>query len=93
MARETDVHRFPAGTGWTIGYLFGVVLGIVAWRITSEVVIGVIVLAATGPTFGVVLEQSLDTRPLTATQRRSVRVLAIAGVVVGVVVLLYLLLT
>jgi hypothetical protein len=76
-------RRYPAGTGWIAGFASGAVVGVVAWIISAEVVIGVVLLAATGTALGVAFEQSIDTRPLTERERR----IALIGVLVGLVVL------
>ena len=83
--------RYPAGTGWLVGYALGAGIGLVVWSLTGEVPLGIVAFAATAPPLGLALEAVLDTRPLSATQRRYVRLLAIAGVVVGALVLLIVL--
>jgi hypothetical protein len=86
-------HRYPAGTGWAVGYLLGSVFGVTAWVLSEDVVLGVVVLAATGPALGVAIEQSIDTRPLNRARQRYLWLLAGTGVVVGVVALGYVVLS
>ncbi|HKL30592.1 MAG TPA: hypothetical protein VJ898_15160 [Natrialbaceae archaeon] len=80
-------RRYPAGTGWIAGFASGAVVGVVAWIISAEVVIGVILLAATGTALGVTFEQSIATRPLTERERRIALILMTVGVLVGLAVL------
>jgi uncharacterized membrane protein (UPF0136 family) len=82
-------RRYPEGTGWIAGFATGAIVGVVAWLISQEVIIGVILLAATGTALGATFEQSLRTRSLTARERRIALVLLAAGVIVGLVVLTY----
>ena len=82
-------RRYPAGTGWVAGFATGAVVGVVAWLISTEVVIGVILLAATGTALGATFEQSIDTRPLTERERRIAVMLVTVGVLAGLVVLAY----
>ncbi|MFB6129637.1 MAG: hypothetical protein ABEJ28_02320 [Salinigranum sp.] len=87
-ARPVD-GRYPTGTGWVAGYALGVVVGVLSWLVSGEVTLGLILLVATGTPLSVAIEGSLDTRPLTARERRLAVALGFAGVVVGVAVLLY----
>ena len=80
--------RYPGGTGWLVGYVLGAGIGLVVWTITREVTLGIVALAATAPVLGFALEHAVDTRPLSETRRRYLRLLVIAGVVVGALVLL-----
>lgn len=52
------------------GYALGLLTGIAAWIVSGEVTLGPILLIATGTALGVTFERSVDTRPLTAHERR-----------------------
>lgn len=93
MADGIADPRYPAGTGWLVGYVLAAGIGVVVWLTSGEVTLGLVAIAGTAPALGLSLERVLDTRPLTATQRRYVRLLSIAGVVVGALLLLAVLLS
>jgi len=89
MATESAAGRYPAGTGWVAGFAFGLVVGLLAWLVSAQVTLGLLLLVATGPALGVAFEQALGTRPLPPRERRVARLLALAGGVVGALVLAY----
>jgi len=84
---SNERRRYPDGTGWIAGFAIGAIVGVVAWLVSQEVIIGVILLAATGTALGATIEQALPTRSLTARERRIVLIFLAAGVIVGLVVL------
>lgn len=92
MASESPAARFPSGTGLVAGYAVGSLMGLIAWAVSGEVTIGLILLVATGTALGVTFESSVDTRSLTAHERRWARILAGTGVIVGTLVLGYVVL-
>ncbi|WP_416840715.1 hypothetical protein [Haloferax sp. DFSO52] len=89
MATKATDRRVPAGTGWVIGMVFGLVLGAVGWWMTREITILLVIFVATGTALGYALEQTLNPTPLTPTQRRLMLALLVLGVVVGGAVFLY----
>ncbi|MFC6731057.1 MULTISPECIES: hypothetical protein [unclassified Haladaptatus] len=83
MDVESSPQAYPEGVGFAIGFLLGAVFGGVAWIMSHNVVIGVILFAATGTALGVVIEQTINTRPLTPRERQ----IALASVLLGLVLL------
>lgn len=71
--------RYPAGTGWWLGATTGAAIGILITALTGEVTLGLLALIATGTPFGLAIERRLETRPLTATERRLMFVLFAVG--------------
>jgi hypothetical protein len=67
-------------------------MGLIAWAVSGEVTIGLILLVATGTALGVTFESSVDTRLLTAHERRWVLILAGTGVIVGTLMFGYVVL-
>lgn len=92
MSPGSSARRFPVGTGWVVGYALAFAVGVLAWFVSGEVTIGLILLFATGTPLGVSLERSIDTRPLTERERRVALFLTGAGLVVGVLTLVYVVL-
>jgi hypothetical protein len=88
MATKTTRRRYPAGVGCGVGMAFGFLAGAVAWWVSGEILLFLVLFAATGSTFGVTLENALDTTPLTPRQRRFLFLVASLGLVVGSLVFL-----
>lgn len=87
----SESGRYPAGTGWLVGYLFALVVAATTWVLVREVAIAIVLFAATGPAMGYAIEEALDTRPASPRQRRLLQHAIVAGIVVGLVVLAYVL--
>jgi len=83
----SSVGRYPSGTGWIAGFALGVVAGVAAWVASGRVVLGLILLVATGTAMGAAFERSLATRPLTPAERRLALAALAAGVALGLLVL------
>jgi uncharacterized membrane protein YjjP (DUF1212 family) len=92
MASRTVSGDVPVGVGWVLGFTLGLVTGFVAWLVSGEVTVGLILFVATGTALGFTVEQSLATRQLTPHEQRLVRLALVVGLVVGAALLGYVLL-
>jgi hypothetical protein len=84
MAHVIARRSFPSGTGWIPGYTVGGLAGVLAWLVSNEVILGLIIFVATGTPLAVTFERSLDTRRLTPRERRIVFFLLVVGLVLVV---------
>ncbi|WP_147435578.1 hypothetical protein [Halobellus sp. Atlit-38R] len=83
MEVESSAQAYPERVGFAVGFLLGALVGGFTWIYSRNVVLGVILFAATGTVLGVVIKQTLDTRLLTPRERR----IALASVLLGLVLL------
>ena len=87
MASDVSSPSSPSALGWAAGFATGAVVGGVAWWVTGQAWLGVVLLAATGMPLGLAFGQLLGERRSTPAERRRTRLFALAGPVLGAAVL------
>lgn len=78
---------YPAGTGFASGFALGSVVGVVGWFVTTTLPIALLLFVATGTPLGVMIEQSLPTRPATPRERQVVMLLLAMGMLAAFIVM------
>jgi hypothetical protein len=86
MSNALNGDRFPSGYGMVTGVWFGLASGIIAFLVSAQVPIGLVVFVAAGTAIGIGLERGLETRSPTSRERWLAVILGIVGVVAGGIV-------
>lgn len=86
MAR-VGADTYPGGSGFAFGFALGAIVGSVGWLVTRTLPIALLLFVATGTPLGVLIEQSLPTRPATPRERRVVIVLLALAMLAAFIVL------
>jgi uncharacterized membrane protein (UPF0136 family) len=86
MSSILDDETYPSGYGLVTGLWFGLAFGIIAFLVSAEVLIGLLITVVAGTAIGVGLERTLQTRPPSPRERRLTVFLGIVGVAAGGIV-------